>query len=286
VTAEAAAATGLAADVPVVAGAGDSITAAVANSLVPGGPVLTVLGSAGNVSAVFGRPLIDPGGRVHTGCHATAGAWIATGVQQAAGLALQWLRGFVQSAGPPDMSYEDLAALASQAGPGSGGLTFLPYLAGVRTPEYNPDARGAFAGLSVGHTAGHLVRAVMEGVVFAQRESAEVLAQLGEPVRCIVTAGGGARSAVWRGIQAGVHGVPVAYYPTGDQQADSSALGAAIIAGAAAGVFSSLATGASRVRSADADVSEPVPAEVAAYQAAFGRYLQVARQLSALQRAS
>lgn len=286
VTPEAAAATGLAAGVPVVAGAGDSITAAVASSLVPGGPLLTVLGSAGNVSGVFRRPLIDPGGRVHTGCHAIADAWIVTGVQQAAGLALQWLRGLVQSAGQPEMSFDDLAALASQVGPGSGGLTFLPYLAGTRAPEYNPDARGAFAGLSVSHTAGHLVRAVMEGVVFAQRESAEVLAGLGEPARCIVTAGGGARSAVWRGIQAGVHGVPVAYYPAGDQQADSSALGAAIIAGTATGMFSSLAAGASRVRAPDADVSGPVPAEAAAYQAAFGRYRQVARQLAALQRAS
>jgi xylulokinase len=286
VTAEAAAVTGLAAGVPVVGGAGDSITAAVANSLVPGGPVLTVLGSAGNVSAVFGRPLIDAGGRVHTGCHATAGTWIATGVQQAAGLALQWLRGFLTSAGAPEVSYDDLAALAGRVAPGSGGLTFLPHLAGVRTPEYNPDARGAFAGLSVGHSAGHLVRAVMEGVVFAQRESVSVLAQLGVPVRSIVTAGGGARSAVWRGIQAGVHGVPVAYYPSGNEPADSSALGAAIIAGAGAGVFSSLAAGAGRVRSADAEVSAPDPGQAAAYQAAFGRYQQVARQLAPLTRAS
>jgi xylulokinase len=287
VTAEAAAATGLAAGVPVVGGAGDSITAAVANCLVPGGPVLTVLGSAGNVSAVFGRPLIDAAGRVHTGCHASAGTWIATGVQQAAGLALQWLRGFLASAGPPEeVSYDELAALAGQVGPGSGGLTFLPHLAGVRTPEYDPDARGAFAGLSVGHSTGHLVRAVMEGVVFAQRESATVLAELGVPVRSIVTAGGGARSAVWRGIQAGVHGVPVAYYPSGDEPADSSALGAAIIAGAAAGVFTSLAAGAGQVRSADAEVSAPDPGQAAAYQAAFGRYQQVARQLAPLTRAS
>ena len=99
VTARAAAATGLAAGVPVVGGAGDSITAAIANALVPGGPVLTVLGSAGNVSAVFAEPLIDPAGRIHTGCHAMPGTWIATGVQQAAGLALQWLRGLLAPGG-------------------------------------------------------------------------------------------------------------------------------------------------------------------------------------------
>ena len=197
-----------------VGGAGDSITAAVANALVPGGPVLAVLGSAGNVSAVFAEPLIDPAGQVHTGCHATPGTWIATGVQQAAGLALQWLRGLLAPGGDgAEASYAGLAALAAGVEPGSDGLTFLPYLAGMRTPEYDPDARGAFTGLSLGHTTGHLVRAVMEGVAFAQRESAEVLAGLGVPVRSVITAGGGARSAVWRGIQAGVLAVPVAYYP-------------------------------------------------------------------------
>jgi len=286
VTADAAAATGLAAGVPVVAGAGDSITAAVASSLAPGGPLLTVLGSAGNVSAVFGRPLIDPAGRVHTGCHATPGSWITTGVQQAAGLALQWLRGFVSPAGPgrPEISYGGLTALASQAGPGSGGVTFLPHLNGRRAPAYDPDARGAFAGLSVGHTAGHLARAVMEGVVFAQRESADVLAGLGGPAGSIVTAGGGARSALWRAIQAGAHGVPVRYYPAQGSAPppDASALGAAIIAGTATGLFGSLAAGAARVRPDPPEVTEPDPAHAAAYQAAYERYLRISQRLAAL----
>ena len=294
ITTEAAAATGLGEGVPVVAGAGDSITAAIANALVPGGPVLTVLGSAGNVSAVFAEPLIDPAGRIHTGCHATPGTWIATGVQQAAGLALQWLRGLLAPDGDAaEPSYADLAALAAAAEPGSGGLTFLPYLAGMRTPDYDPDARGAFTGLSLGHTTGHLVRAVMEGVAFAQRESAEVLAGLGVPVRAVITAGGGARSAVWRGIQAGVLGVPVSYYPAprrvrgapgAAEQPDSSALGAAILAGVGSGLFGSLAGGAALVRASDPDVIEPDPDEVLSYHAAFARYRQVAREVVSLRK--
>lgn len=293
VTGAAAVATGLAAGVPVVAGAGDSITAAVASSPGPGGALLTVLGSAGNVSAVFGQPLIDPAGRVHTGCHAAPGSWIATGVQQAAGLALQWLRGFLLPARPgrpPEVSYDDLTALASQPGPGSGGVTFVPHLNGQRTPAYDPGARGAFAGLSVGHTAGHLARAVMEGVVFAQRESADVLAGLGGPAGSIVTAGGGARSALWRAIQAGVHGVPVSYYPApagpGRVPPDASALGAAIIAGTAAGLFSSLPAGAALVRPVRPEVAEPDPAQAAAYQAAFDRYRRISQRLATLPRAS
>jgi xylulokinase len=283
VTARAAAATGLAAGVPVVGGAGDSITAAIANALVPGGPVLTVLGSAGNVSAVFAEPLIDPAGRTHTGCHATPGTWIATGVQQAAGLALQWLRGLLAPGGDgAEVSYARLAALAAEAEPGSDGLTFLPYLAGTRSPEYDPGARGAFTGLSLGHTTGHLVRAVMEGVAFAQRESAEVLAGLGVPVRSVVTAGGGARSAVWRGIQAGVLGVPVSYYPA--PGGDSSALGAAILAGVGSGLFDSLAGGAALVRAGDPDVIDPDPAEVISYRAAFARYREVARAVAPLRK--
>ncbi len=298
VTGSAAAETGLAAGVPVVAGAGDSITAAVASGLTPGGPVLSVLGSSGNVSAVLGRPLIDPAGRVHTGCHATAGTWIATGVQQAAGLALRWVRDLLP--GGEETSYEDLTALAGQAGPGSNGLTFLPYLAGTRSPRYDPAARGAFAGLSIGHAASDLVRAVMEGVVFAQHESVEVFAELGVPVPALITAGGGARSAVWRAIQAGVHGVPVTHHaPAQPQAADDSALGAAIIAGTAAGAFGSLAAGADLVRAA-ADAAPAAPngaapaaragapltadaVTVAAYRDAYARYHRVARQLGARQ---
>jgi sugar (pentulose or hexulose) kinase len=184
--------------------------------------------------------------------------------------------------------------LAAAAEPGCDGLTFLPYLAGTRSPEYDPDARGAFTGLSLGHTTGHLVRAVMECVAFAQRESAEVLAGLGVPVRSVVTAGGGARSAVWRGIQAGVFGVPVSYYPApgGEapagpgpaEQPDSSALGAAILAGAGSGLFDSLAGGAALVRAGDPDVIGPEPADVISYQAAFARYRQAARAVAPLRK--
>ncbi len=157
----------------------------------------------------------------------------------------------------------------------------------MRTPEYDPEARGAFTGLSVGHTAGHLVRAVMEGVAFAQCESAEALADLGVPVRSVITAGGGARSAVWRAIQAGALGVPVAYYPEpsqGEEQPDSSALGAAILAGMGSGLFGSLADGAALVRAGDPDIIEPDPDEVISYQAAFARYRHVARRVVSLRR--
>jgi xylulokinase len=218
-------------------------------------------------------------------------------VQQAAGLALQWLRGLLSPDGDEaEASYAGLAALAAAAEPGSNGLTFLPYLAGMRTPEYDPDARGAFTGLSIGHTTGHLVRAVMEGVAFAQRESAEVLAGLGVPVRSVITAGGGASSAVWRGIQAGVLGVPVCYYPAPGEdgeaparpgpgeQPGSSALGAAILAGVGSGLFGSLAGGAALVRAGDPNVIEPDPDEVLSYQAAFARYRRVAREVVSLRK--
>jgi len=316
VTAAAAAATGLAPGVPVVTGAGDSITAAVASGLVPSGPGLTVLGSSGNVSAVFARPLIDPAGRVHTGCHATPGTWIATGVQQAAGLALGWVRDLLP--GGAGTSYQDLTALAAQAPPGSHGLTFLPHLAGTRSPHYDPLARGAFAGLSISHTAADLVRSVMEGVVFGQHDSVAVFAELGLPLPALISAGGGARSPLWRTIQANVHAVPVTHHtpaaagapePAGAPEAagvpepagvakpagvpapvahdsappaDDSALGAAIIAATATRMFASLEAAAHQVRTAAGGAATPLapdPATAAAYQAAYARYRQVARQL-------
>jgi xylulokinase len=271
--------TGLPTGTPVVTGAGDSITAAIAHGVGSDDAVLCVLGSAGNVSAAFDAPVIDPLARIHTGCYATADSWIATGVQQAAGLALQWLRDCLRTTGRPDLGYDELIQHAEQVPAGAGGLIFLPHMAGERSPRYDPDTRGVFFGLSLQHTVGHLVRAVMEGVAFAQRQSIDVFLELGTPVSRLICAGGGAQSNLWRHIQASVNQMPVGHVTVGDQPVDSSAAGAAVIAGVWAGAFPSWEHGAGLIAREDMPVL-PDDADAALYEAAFGVYLELSRSLS------
>jgi xylulokinase len=267
----------------VIAGAGDSITAAVANGLVPGGPILAVIGSAGNVSAAVDALAIDLQGRVHTGCYATDASWIVTGVQQAAGFSLQWLRTCLRSASGAEEEYEELVGSAASAPAGSEGLIFLPHLMGERSPIYMPHARGAFLGLSMNHSAAHLVRAVMEGVAYAQRGSIDVFRELGLPVERLLAAGGGARSRLWRSIQASVNRLPVAYRRPGDRAVDSSALGAAMLAGVHVGFYPSAGDAARLIGGGQEEALDvPDDDDAAVYEEGFRIYHEVSRSISHL----
>ncbi len=271
---------GLQADTPVVTGAGDSIAAATASGLVPGGAAVTVIGSAGNVSVALDSPAIDPKGRVHTGCYSTDESWIVTGVQQAAGLALQWLRDCLRSVSGLDLQFDDLVRKAEGVAAGSDGLIFLPHLAGERCPRYNPHSRGVFFGLSMEHSAPHLVRAVMEGVAYAQRESIDALIELGVPIGWLHATGGGARSRLWRCIQASVNRLPVTYVTARDQSVDSSALGAAMMAGVHVGFYPTLEDGALRFAAGEEEIEQPNEADAMLYADGFGLYRQLSRSLT------
>ena len=125
---------------------------------------------------------------------------------------------------------------AERVAPGSDGLTFLPYLAGERTPYADPDARGAFCGLSITHGRGALTRAVLEGVAFALRDCLDTVRDVGaETVRGRVS-GGGSRSRLWLEIVASALEVPLEIMAT-DQ---GSAFGAALLGGVASGVYRDL----------------------------------------------
>jgi xylulokinase len=120
--------------------------------------------------------------------------------------------------------------------PGAEGLLFLPYLTGERTPHLDPLARGAFVGLTTRHTSAHLIRAVMEGVVYALRDGVEIMRGLGVPFEQIRATGGGGRSTLWRQMQADIYGAEVVTL-----QADQGpAYGAALLAGVGTGFFESV----------------------------------------------
>ena len=250
-----AAATGLRAGTAVVAGAGDQAAGAVGMGIVRAGTISATIGTSGVVFAATDRPSLDPRGRVHTFCHAIPGRWHVMGVTQAAGLSLRWFRDQF-GADPEDGRdpYERLTAEAASAPAGADGALWAPYLMGERTPHLDPRARGALAGLTANHTRAHVVRAILEGVAFSLRDTFEIFKEMNVPVETIRLGGGGARSSLWRQIQADVYGHEVEIV----KAEEGAAYGAALLAGVGGGIWPSVdAACGTVVRVADRVAPEP-----------------------------
>jgi xylulokinase len=230
---------GLTTDCLVVGGAGDCAAGAVGNGIVAKGVLSTSIGTSGVMFVHCDEVKIDPAGRIHTFCHAVRGKWHMMGVNLCAGGSLQWFRNELcktdTEAARKNNSeiYDWLTAEAQRVPPGSEGLFFLPYLSGERTPHADPHARGCFVGLTLAHTRGHLVRAIMEGVTYALRDSLEIIESLGVPVRQIRASGGGSRSPLWRQIQADCFGRKVVTI----NSEEGPAYGVALLAAVGAGAF-------------------------------------------------
>jgi xylulokinase len=258
----AAEATGLAEGTPVAGGGGDQAASAVGNGIVESGLVSCTLGTSGVVFAHLSSPQYDPAGAVHTFCHAVRDAWHAMGVTQGAGLSLQWFRNQLA----PGASYHDLTAEAASSPAGAQGLAWLPYLMGERTPHLDPHARGGWIGLTAKHTRADLIRSLLEGVSFSQRDCLDLIRSLGAPVRAVRVSGGGARSPFWRQMLANVFDCPVAVLET----QEGSAYGAALLAMVATGAFAS-SFEACRAVIREVERVEP-NADAAAYRDALARY--------------
>ena len=242
-------ATGLLHGTPVVGGGGDQAAGAVGNGIVQSGVISVTTGTSGVVFAFADQPVVDEKLRVHTFCHAVPGKWHVMGVMLAAGGSLQWYRDAlgeeekVVAARMNSDPYELITRQAATIAPGCEGLLFLPYLSGERTPHPDPLARGAFIGLTLRHTRCHMARAIMEGVAFGLRDSLEILKKLDVSIGNVRASGGGARSEVWRQIQADVFGLPLSTISV-DQ---GPALGAALLAGVGVGIYGSVEEACSTV---------------------------------------
>jgi len=244
--------------VPVAAGAGDQAAGAVGVGVVgAGGPVSVVLGTSGVVFAGLDGYAADPEGRVHAFCHAVPDRWHGMGVMLSAAGSLRWLR----DVAAPGVAFDALVEEAAAWEPGAEGLTFLPYLAGERTPHADPDARGALAGLSLRHDRGALVRAVLEGVAFGLRDSLDLVASVGARPELGRVSGGGARSDLWLRIVASVLDLPLQRM----EVEEGAAFGAALLGGVAAGVFADVPAAVAACVRPRGEVVEPDPAWVEAY---------------------
>jgi xylulokinase len=154
------------------------------------------------------------------------------GVTQGAGLSLQWFRNQLAAG----MSYDDLTAEAAKSPRGAQGLFWLPYLMGERTPHLDATARGGWIGLTASNTRADLIRAVIEGVSYSQRDCLDIIEELGVPVSSVRASGGGAKSEFWRGLLANILGKRVVTLET----QEGSAYGAALLALAGTGEYSSV----------------------------------------------
>lgn len=279
-TREAANSLGLSTDCEVVGGAGDCAAGAVGNGIVRPGLLSTSIGTSGVVFVHSDTPQVDPLGRLHTFCHAVRGKWHMMGVTLAAGGSLQWFRNALCEADTSAAKrrkvdvYDTLTAEAADTPSGAEGLFFLPYLAGERTPHADPHARGAYVGLTLKHTRGHLVRALLEGVTYSLRDCLAVIEAQGVAVKQIRATGGGARSEFWRQLQADVLGKTVL-----SMAADEGpAYGVALLAAVGAGEFKNIEEACEATVRTTGQV-KPVAANRRRYDQAFPEYQQLYRSL-------
>jgi xylulokinase len=275
-------ATGLPVGTPVVGGGGDQPAGAVGNGIVRQGVVSATMGTSGVVFAHADTLGFDPLGRLQRGCHAVPGAWHVMGVVLAAGGSFQWFRNELGKAEvemakkkgeDPYFLLTDEAALA---GPVAEGLFFLPYLTGERTPHFDPDAKGAWVGLTVRHGRAHLIRSLLEGATFAMRDSLELIREMGVTIQQVRVSGGGARNALWRKIQADIYGCDVHTL----NSTEGPAFGVALLAQVGTGGFASVAEACdATIRSVDSTAVEPKAK--AYYDRAYRVYRQLYHDLRA-----
>jgi xylulokinase len=210
--------------------------------------------------------MIDPQLRLNTFCHAIPDLWYTMGAILNGGIALRWWRHIITSRREP-ASYADLLVEAESVPAGSEGLIFLPYLEGERTPHMDPDATGAFIGLTQRHTTRHMTRAVLEGVAFALRDCLLTLQSVGPTPDHFLIGGGGSQGPLWRQIITNVLGVSLQTV-TGREH---TAIGAAILAGLSAKVFYDLPQAVAVI--VDYGPTEsPDPVEQAVYEERFAAF--------------
>jgi len=282
ITRKASAATGLKQGTPVVAGGADNACAAVGTGIINEGTVQSSIGSSGVVLAALTSHRVDKRMRLHCMNHAAPDMWYLMGVMLTAGLSFKW---FKESLCQKESElakkkgvdvYDMLTQMAASVPSGSEGLIFLPYLSGERTPHADSDARGVFCGLSLRHTRSHMIRAVLEGVAFGLRDSLELVRELGVEIKEIVLVGGGAKSALWRQIQADVFGHSVCTLSV----KDAAPFGAALLAGIGTGIYNDCADAVKRTVKKAAE-TDPIPDNMELYNNSYDIYRTIYPSLKA-----
>ena len=229
VTKEASQITGLRAGTPVAVGAGDFPMALLGSGVTRSGMGCDITGTSTLITLLAEEPALDP---IISNLQCVLGGWAAFTIVDAGGDAMRWARSVFHDR---PYSYNEIVSLAESAPAGSEQLLFLPYLNGERLARKS-NSRAQIFGLTSGHSAAHLHRAVMEGVAFAARRNIEVMKSRGNRFDRMIAAGGGAKSRLWLEIKASIYNCPILI----PSEPECGVLGCAMIAGFAAGLFSNL----------------------------------------------
>ena len=270
-TREAAEQCGLIPGIPVVAGGLDAACGTLGAGVVSPGQTQEQGGQAGGMSICVDQYAADP--RLILGFHVVPGRWLLQGGTTGGGGALKWLRETIC----PELSFADMSALADTVPAGSGGVAFLPYMAGERSPIWNPNACGVFFGMRFGVSRAQMIRACMEGVAYALRHNLEVAEAAGAKAGTLRAMGGSANSPVWTQIKADVTGCGIEV-PASDT---ATTLGAAILAGVGAGVYPSFEDAAKQTVSVKRTY-EPDIAKKEIYDQGYRTYRQLYEHLKDL----
>jgi xylulokinase len=265
---------GLRPGIPVVYGGSDQSCQAIGHGILEPGILSCTIGTGGQLLAPTTEPRYDPRLRLHLFCHALPGRWHLEAAILSAGLSLKWLRDSILEG----QDYGALADLASTAPPGSEGLFFLPYLVGERTPHMDPAARGAWIGLALRHRRAHLIRALMEGVVFALRQGLELISILGGPATKVVASGGATQHPLWLQLQADIFNRPI----TRSETVEAAATGAALLGGVGIGIYPDISSACQQVVRVQTEVIEPDPARAAFYNQAYDTFCSLYPRLKRL----
>src|SRR6202165_682413 len=259
--------TGLVAGTPVVAGSADHVAAALASGLTQSGEILLKFGGAGDILYCDTRP--DPDPHFYFDYHDIPGLTLINGCMASSGSLVKWFSQQLADETPPQVLDSEAQAIA----PGAGGVIVLPYFLGEKTPIFDPAARGVFAGVMLHHTRAHLYRAILEAVCYGFAHHLALLRESGRPVRRVVAAGGGSRSALWMQIAADVIDLPVQVV-AGEA---ASALGAAYVAAMGAGIFAEWGDIARFI--SQGPVYHPQSAVVPRYRKGFALYRELYTRL-------
>ena len=275
--------TGLRERTLVTTGAFDQAAGMIGAGNIQSGIVTETTGAALAICATTDRVVLDPKRRLPCQYHPVSGLYYLMPWCPVGGMFFRWFRDTfcqveIEEARRKRLdAYDLLTQQAESVPPGSEGLVALPHLMGAASPEFNPNAKGVFFGITLKHQKGHFARAVIEAVAFMLKRNLELLEELGIQVQEIRSLGGGSKSLLWNRIKADVTRKPIVTIGT----SEAASLGVAILAGVGVGMFPSLQEAVSRMVKISEQI-EPNPEGGKQYQEAYRCYLRLYEQLEPL----
>ncbi len=267
--------TGIPEGTPVANGSSDNSASALGAGMALPGQVTLIIGTAGVITVCSDRPLIDPARRTLCWHYCLPERWVTLGIMQTAGESLHWFKNAFDADAQADSGdvFERYNQAVASVPDGSGGLVFLPYLNGERTPYWDPFARGVFFGVNLTTGKAHFVKAIMEGVSFGLRNNIETVESLGIEIDEVRAVGGGLKSKVWLETLGKIIRKPITTVST----ADTANLGNILLCGHALGTFPSYEQAAPALARVGGRVHFPEGAEV--YEGQYRTFLELYERL-------